>query len=177
LSVTTSQTLRRLSLGIRGAGAARRRRRHCQDIPVGSNHSLAILPWRSWRSWPVTNAHGTKPPGETFAVDPVAIADDVPRWAVFGVGRAVESASHKAFEVRLSERQTRQSMRSHRRGCGGTSSPTGVVIGVAYSVDGANCTWGSVPGPAGASVTIGSAWTQSGPWALCNRYRNCSLAK
>ncbi|MDD4992133.1 MAG: CARDB domain-containing protein [Paludibacter sp.] len=37
-------------------------------------------------------------------------------------------------------------------------TPAGVVIGVAYSVDGVNRTWGSVAGPlaAGASVTIGS---------------------
>src|ERR1700730_9981453 len=41
---------------------------------------------------------------------------------------------------------------------GTTAPPTGVVVGVACSVDGAYCTWGSVAGPlaAGASVTIGS---------------------
>jgi hypothetical protein len=38
---------------------------------------MSILPWRAWRGWPVTNAHGAKPPGKTFAIDPVAIADDV----------------------------------------------------------------------------------------------------
>ena len=38
---------------------------------------MSILPWRSWRSWPVTNAHGAKPPGENLAIDAVAIADDV----------------------------------------------------------------------------------------------------
>ena len=37
---------------------------------------MAILPWRAWRDWPVTNAHGTKPPGEKFAIDRVAIADE-----------------------------------------------------------------------------------------------------
>ena len=41
--------------------------------------SMSILPWRSRRGWPVTNAHGAKTPGEYLAVDPVAIADDVPR--------------------------------------------------------------------------------------------------
>jgi subtilase family serine protease len=41
---------------------------------------------------------------------------------------------------------------------GTAATPTGVVIGVAYSVDGAKCTWGYVGGPlaAGASVTIGT---------------------
>jgi hypothetical protein len=42
---------------------------------------MAILPWRVWRGWPVTNAHSTKPPGEKFAVGPVVIADDVARCA------------------------------------------------------------------------------------------------
>ena len=40
---------------------------------------MSILPWRAWRSWPVTNAHGTKPPGENLAIDRVAITDDVLR--------------------------------------------------------------------------------------------------
>ena len=40
---------------------------------------MTILPWRPRRSWPVANAHGTKPPGENFAIDKVAIADDVAR--------------------------------------------------------------------------------------------------
>jgi hypothetical protein len=47
---------------------------------------MSILPWRAWRSWPVTNAHGTKPPGENLAIDRVAITDDVlrrPRNMVF----------------------------------------------------------------------------------------------
>ena len=30
---------------------------------------MAILPWRSRRGWPVSNAHGTKPPLEYLAVD------------------------------------------------------------------------------------------------------------
>jgi hypothetical protein len=37
--------------------------------------------WRLWCGWPVTNAHSAKPPGKNFAADPVAVADDVPRWA------------------------------------------------------------------------------------------------
>jgi hypothetical protein len=37
---------------------------------------MSILPWRAGRGWPVRNAHGTKPPGENFAIDPVTIADD-----------------------------------------------------------------------------------------------------
>jgi len=41
--------------------------------------SMPILPWRSRRGWPVTNAHRTKPPGEYIAVDPIPIADDVSR--------------------------------------------------------------------------------------------------
>ena len=50
---------------------------------------------------------------------------------------------------------------------GTTATPGGVVVGVAYSVDGAYCTWGSVPGPlaAGASVTIGS---DGGPCAIAS---------
>ena len=47
---------------------------------------MTILPWRLGRSWPVANAHGTKPPGEDFAIDRIAIADDVPRWALPAAG-------------------------------------------------------------------------------------------
>ena len=47
---------------------------------------MTILPWRLGRSWPVANAHGTKPPGENFAIDRIAIADDVPRWAFPAAG-------------------------------------------------------------------------------------------
>ena len=41
---------------------------------------------------------------------------------------------------------------------GTAATPSGVVIGVGYSVDGVSRTWGSVGGPlaAGASVTIGT---------------------
>jgi subtilase family serine protease len=41
---------------------------------------------------------------------------------------------------------------------GNAPTPNGVVIGVAYLVDGAKCTWGAVNGPLGvnASVTIGT---------------------
>ena len=48
---------------------------------------------------------------------------------------------------------------------GTTATPGGVVVGVAYSVDGAYCTWGAVQGPlaAGASMTIGS---DGGPCAI-----------
>ena len=87
---------------------------------------MSILPWRAGRGWPVANAHGTKPPGEKFAVDSVAIADDV-AWCPFpaagfdvgpsiqrsgvplrrairsGAGHDLESASHKATETRVSE--------------------------------------------------------------------------
>lgn len=38
---------------------------------------MSVLPWRAWCGWPVPNAHGTKPPGKNFAIDRVAIADDV----------------------------------------------------------------------------------------------------
>jgi hypothetical protein len=38
---------------------------------------MAILPGRAWRNRPVTNAHGTKPPGENLAIDPVAIPNRV----------------------------------------------------------------------------------------------------
>ncbi|GKS70092.1 hypothetical protein W03_20960 [Nitrosomonas sp. PY1] len=41
---------------------------------------------------------------------------------------------------------------------GGTATPAGVTVGVAYSVDGKNKTWGSIWGPlaAGATATIGT---------------------
>src|SRR5450755_3347981 len=48
--------------------------------------SISILPWRSWRGWPVTNAHGAKPPFEIRAVDAVAIEDDIPRRRFPSVG-------------------------------------------------------------------------------------------
>ena len=38
---------------------------------------MAILPWRLACSWPVANAHGAEPPGENFAIDRIAIANDV----------------------------------------------------------------------------------------------------
>src|ERR1017187_2509123 len=41
--------------------------------------SVSVLPWRSQRGWPVTDAHGAKPPFEKRAVDAIAIADDIPR--------------------------------------------------------------------------------------------------
>ena len=47
---------------------------------------MAILPSRVWRGWPVTNAHGAKPPGKNFAVNRVAITDDVPRRAFPAAG-------------------------------------------------------------------------------------------
>ncbi|MDD5463322.1 MAG: CARDB domain-containing protein, partial [Methylococcales bacterium] len=50
---------------------------------------------------------------------------------------------------------------------GTVATPAGVAIGVAYSVDGAQHTWGAVNGPlaAGASVTIGS---DGGPYTIPN---------
>lgn len=49
------------------------------------------------------------------------------------------------------------------RNAGGVATPSGVVIGVGYLVDGAQVTFGTVNGPlaAGASVTVG---TTSSPW-------------
>jgi hypothetical protein len=44
--------------------------------------SMSILPWRSRRGWPVTNAHRAKTPGEYLAVDPVPIADDISRCSL-----------------------------------------------------------------------------------------------
>ena len=66
--------------------------------PDRANQSfrMAILPWRLRRGWPVADAHGTKPPGENFAIDRIAIADDV-LWhpfpaAVFGELSDIPSA-------------------------------------------------------------------------------------
>ena len=47
---------------------------------------MSILPWRVWRSWPVTNAHGAKPPLEYFAIDTVAIAEDMSRHRLPAAG-------------------------------------------------------------------------------------------
>ena len=47
---------------------------------------MAILPWRSRRGRPITNAHGAKPLFEYFAIDTVAIADNVPRHRLPAVG-------------------------------------------------------------------------------------------
>ena len=47
---------------------------------------MAILPWRSRRGGPITNAHGAKPLFEYFAIDTVAIAEDVPRHRLPAVG-------------------------------------------------------------------------------------------
>jgi hypothetical protein len=50
------------------------------------------------------------------------------------------------------------------RNAGTASTPSGVVVGVAYFIDGGYVTWGTVPGPLapGASVTVpttGGTWT------------------
>jgi hypothetical protein len=117
--------------------------------------SMSILPRRSRCGWPVTNPHRVKTPLKYLAVGAIAIADDVPRRRLpaaglgkllgdpfsrrtslpamrFGVGRAGESTSHRAAEMRVSERQTGQSMRSHRRGCGGTSSSLGMEVSCGF---------------------------------------------
>ena len=54
---------------------------------------MAILPWRLGCSWPVANAHGTKPPGENFAIDRIAIADDV-LWRPFPAAGFGELSGH-----------------------------------------------------------------------------------
>jgi subtilase family serine protease len=48
---------------------------------------------------------------------------------------------------------------------GSAATPAGVIVGVSYSVDGVQHTWGTVAGPlaAGASVTIG---TNGGAYAI-----------
>ena len=38
---------------------------------------MPVLPWRARRNWPVTNAHGPKPPGENVAVNRVTIPNQV----------------------------------------------------------------------------------------------------
>ncbi|MGO9234477.1 MAG: hypothetical protein ACLP4V_10540 [Methylocella sp.] len=47
---------------------------------------MTILPWRLGCSWPVANAHHARPPFEYVAVGAIAIADDVPRWAIPAAG-------------------------------------------------------------------------------------------
>ena len=47
---------------------------------------MSILPWRSRRGGPITNAHGAKPLFEYFAIDTVAIAEDVPRHRLPAAG-------------------------------------------------------------------------------------------
>ena len=39
--------------------------------------TIAILPWRSWRSWSLPNAHRPKTPNEDIAVDAVPIANEI----------------------------------------------------------------------------------------------------
>src|SRR6266404_6830832 len=41
--------------------------------------SICVLPWRSWRSWSVTNAHRTKPSDVCLAISAIAITNDVIR--------------------------------------------------------------------------------------------------
>ncbi len=48
--------------------------------------SMSVLPWRARRGWPVTNAHGAKPPFEKRAVDAVAITDDILRRGLPAAG-------------------------------------------------------------------------------------------
>ena len=39
--------------------------------------TIAILPWRSRRSWPIPDAHYPKTPDEDIAVDAVPIANEI----------------------------------------------------------------------------------------------------
>jgi hypothetical protein len=66
--------------------------------------SMSILPWRSRRGRPVTNAHRAKTPGEYLAVDPVPIADDVSRCSLpaASFGELVGSASSEALDRKSS---------------------------------------------------------------------------
>ena len=57
---------------------------------------MAILPWRSRRGGPITNAHGAKPPLEYLAVDSVAIAEDVSRHRLPAAGLGKPAGSHSA---------------------------------------------------------------------------------
>ena len=62
------------------------------------------------------------------------------------------------------------------RNAGSAPTPAGVAIGLAYLLDGAYTTWGSVGGPwaPGASVTI---TTQGGSWtAVAGTYELIALA-
>src|SRR5262245_23894486 len=38
---------------------------------------MAVLPWRATRNWPVTNAHGPKPPGENFTVNRITVPNQI----------------------------------------------------------------------------------------------------
>jgi hypothetical protein len=70
---------------------------------------MSILPWRAGRSWPVSNAHGTKSPGEKFAIDSVAVAEDAAFHShvagfgelpghPFGAGVSVQRRQHRLFD-------------------------------------------------------------------------------
>jgi hypothetical protein len=39
--------------------------------------TIAILPWRSRRGWPIPNAHCPKTPDEDITVDAIAIANEI----------------------------------------------------------------------------------------------------
>ena len=49
---------------------------------------MTILPWRLGCCWPLAKAHRTEPPGENFAIDRIAIADNVLRrpFSAAGLG-------------------------------------------------------------------------------------------
>ena len=39
--------------------------------------SMSVLPWRSWRRWPITYAHRANPSGKDFAIGPITIANEI----------------------------------------------------------------------------------------------------
>ena len=92
------------------ADAARRRRRHGQDIPDGSSQSAAPYVRSAMASvarWAGPNAHGAKPPGENFAIDRVAIADDVPSAPAPARLDGALARSHTLLQTRPTHRKFR----------------------------------------------------------------------
>ena len=55
--------------------------------------TIAILPWRSRRGWPVPNAHRPKTPDENLAVDAVPIANEI-AWPLLPPTSLRQLATH-----------------------------------------------------------------------------------
>src|ERR1700736_3446472 len=65
------------------------------DQPLGK----AILPWRGWCNWLISDAHGAKSACDNGAVDPIAIADEVARSLI--PRKCLYDLAHNPFRGRV----------------------------------------------------------------------------